>query len=97
MTNIEIIIPAAIFSSRETYLAYRREWKVSYKALSKLIRGQKLEIKAQHRSGDSAYYGPLWESQGLATLALAGLAEAKLEAKRQYEAEKAGGDAVEAA
>ena len=64
------------FTSKETYLAYRSEWKVKYKAISNEIR----------------IYKHSWKHNALkakATAALEELKEAKQEAQRQYLAAKA--------
>lgn len=79
------------FNSKETYLAYRSEWKAEYKQLSQIIRGLKVDIKeAQH---NNEYAGGMQSSliswKKNATAMLEELKEAKQEAQRQYLAAKA--------
>lgn len=52
MTNINETI-----TSRETYIAWRTEWRATYKALSREIRATKYKISNTFRAGD--YAGPL--------------------------------------
>ena len=79
------------FNSKETYLAYRADWKLRYKKLSAEIRQHKLEIKEAQRNG--THTGSMeWRRQALArqaTQMLQELDQAKLEAQRQYLASKA--------
>ena len=76
------------FNSKETYLAYRSEWKASYKALSKEIREERQQIRSQRGIESSQYY----YLKGLKEKAIAMLEErhwSKEEAQRQYLAAKA--------
>lgn len=41
-------------TSRETYIAWRSEWRAEYKALSREIRGTKYKISNTFRSGEYA-------------------------------------------
>lgn len=79
------------FTTKETYLAFRADWKQRYKQLSAEIRQHKLEIKKAQREG--AHTGSMeWRRQEMArqaTQMLEELAQAKLEAQRQYLARKA--------
>ena len=79
------------FNSRETYLAWRAEWKISYRANSVLIRGLKISIKNQQRTSGSANYSDyaqLRKAVALANELLALRSESKLEAERQYQMAK---------
>lgn len=51
MNTIETI------TTRETYIAWRTEWRAEYKALSREIRATKYKISNTFRAGD--YAGPL--------------------------------------
>lgn len=44
-------------TSRETYIAFRSEWRAEYKALSREIRATKYKISNTFRAGE--YAGPL--------------------------------------
>lgn len=71
------------FNSKETYLAYRSEWKAEYKRLSKEIREERIQIRSQ-RGIESIQY---WYLKGLREQATAMLEErkaSKVEAQRQY-------------
>ena len=76
MTNIK-------FNSKETYLAYRSNWKAEYKLLSEEIREWKLDIRNTHCPSSYQYSG-LREYKDKATLMLMELKESKQEAQRQY-------------
>ena len=64
------------FNSKETYLAYRSEWKANYKSLSQTIR-------------DNKHTWTHYRLKKQATAMLEELKEAKMEAQRQYLAAKA--------
>ncbi len=74
------------FNSKETYLAYRSEWKANYKALSQQIRETKIDIKETQRA--NGYAGSmqyeLLKLRKKATAMLEELKLAKQEAQRQY-------------
>ncbi len=76
------------FTTRETYLAYRTEWKARYADLSRMILESKLAIKDLAR--DNIYAGnrqnKLRAMQTEATEMLLQLAEAKKLADQQYQA-----------
>ena len=75
------------FKTREEYLAYRQNWKAEYKAISSKIRNLKKEIKELQKAHQDA--GKQQITREMLRLsqrnALVELAEAKLEAARQYE------------
>ena len=78
------------FNNKETYLAYRSNWKAEYKQLSEDIRDLKLDIKDAQRNNDFTgrpQYS-LYKLRKQATAMLAELKEAKQEAQRQYLASK---------
>ncbi len=74
------------FNSKETYLAYRSEWKANYKALSQQIRETKVDIKETQRA--KGYAGSmqyeLLKLRKKSTAMLEELKLAKQEAQRQY-------------
>lgn len=79
------------FNSRETYIAWRTNWKKRYAELSKEIRALKNSIKNQHRSGGCASY-ETWADKSRtyieACAMLESLKAAKIEANRQYHESK---------
>lgn len=80
------------FNDRATYLAARLAWKAAYANLSQEIRDTKADIKESYKSGkyDRAGYSQA-EKARLRIQAremLEELAEAKVEAQRQYVAER---------
>jgi len=79
------------FNSKETYLAYRSEWKAEYKQLSHEIRETKKDIRELMRNRE--YAGGLQSSlirqRAEATAMIEELKLAKIEAQRQYLAAKA--------
>ena len=77
------------FTSRETYLNYRADWKVAYAQLTKDQRAAKLALKEMHKKGIVNYqlYDALAQVSNNVRKAneqLAELSEAKVEAQRQY-------------
>jgi hypothetical protein len=79
-------IMTTTFNSRETYLAYRADWKASYNDLSQEIRGLKRICK---KGGDTASeQSRLHYLSKEATAKLEELKEAKLEAGRQWAASR---------
>lgn len=82
------------FDSRETYLAWRAQWKADYKALSAEIVAIKRKLRRPNGSTLSTDEQAALQSQHhylaqKATYALMTLAEAKEQAKQQYEASRA--------
>ncbi len=79
------------FNSRDSYLAFRREWKTSYRELSKIIRDLKRTIVCKMKDGEYAGYDQnrLRDAQHDANAMLECLKAAKEEAQRQYVAERA--------
>lgn len=79
------------FNSKETYLAYRSNWKAQYKALSQQIRETRHDIREAQKNrkyaGGMQYAALKLRKQAAAMLEE--LKEAKLEAQRQYLASKA--------
>lgn len=75
------------FTTRETYLTYRAEWKVKYATASDEIRAAKNAIRAAHREQGYASYllwSKLFTNQKLARELLLELKDAKVEAHRQW-------------
>ena len=74
------------FNSKETYLAYRSNWRANYKALSQQIRETKHDIKeamrAKEYAGSMQY--SLLKMRAQATAMIEELKGAKQEAQRQY-------------
>ena len=83
--NIEQII------SRETYLAFRAEWKAEYKELSEEIRDGKHRMAHAFRAGKDAsgIQRNRLRNQAMATRMLETLKEAKALAKAQRSAQHA--------
>lgn len=81
------------FNSRETYVAYVREWKATYKSNSETIRKLKADIKAAQRAGNESDASSMQASReymrAIQRRALEERAEAKIEAQRQWEATRA--------
>ena len=78
------------FTNKETYLAYRSEWKANYKNLSQEIRALKVEINETQRAkgyaGSMQYQ--LLKLRKQATAMIEERKESKVEAQRQYLATK---------
>lgn len=74
------------FNSKETYLAYRSEWKANYKTLSQEIRELRNEIKVTQRA--KGYAGSmqytLLKLRAKATAMIEERKASKAEAQRQY-------------
>ena len=74
------------FNSKETYLAYRSNWRTNYKALSQDIRTIKADIKETQRA--KGYAGAiqyeLLKMRAKATAMIEELKIAKVEAQQQY-------------
>ena len=79
------------FNDRDTYIAFRKEWKEKYKILSLEIRGLKITRKEQARKGEGSYaiYSLMQKSQQATAMMLL-LAAAKEEANRQWLANREG-------
>jgi hypothetical protein len=79
------------FTDRESYIAWRAEWKATYKTNSQTIRDLKREIKELQRSGEHAGTQQSMREylRVIQRNALIERAEAKVEAKRQYDERKA--------
>jgi hypothetical protein len=80
------------FTTKETYLEFRANWKAEYNEVSDTIRNSKKIIKREHREHGFAKTPNIWRtlfvSVRRATEMLAILQEAKLEAGRQYNLQK---------
>lgn len=79
------------FNSKETYLAFRTEWKEHYLDIIKRIRASKLKVRETQRNYDPKRIFAVWDAYSeLASAreeaadALTELANAKLEAHRQW-------------
>ena len=74
------------FNSKETYLAYRSEWKANYKTLSQEIHELRNEIKETQRA--KGYAGSmqytLIKLRAKATAMIEERKASKVEAQRQY-------------
>jgi hypothetical protein len=79
------------FNSRETYLAFRNEWKKEYLQLSNEIRELKARLTAEIKRGKigSTIYSLLQRRRRAATM-MQTLEEAKVEAARQWAANRQG-------
>ena len=79
------------FNSRETYLAFRSEWKKEYLQLSNEIRELKARWTAEIKSGigGSTIYSLLQRRKRAATM-MQTLEEAKVEAAHQWAANRQG-------
>ncbi len=78
------------FQTKAEYLEFRQCWKESYAAFSESIRELKSLIRATMRQRDYAgkHQSELHAQKAVATVQLAMLRSAKLEANRQYLAAK---------
>lgn len=81
------------FTNRAEYLEYRRQWKANYKELSQNIRSMKERMKDEAKKGNEDAAAICQREREIlrkqARRALEQLAEAKVEAQRQYMASKA--------
>lgn len=76
------------FTNKETYLAYRSNWKSEYNELSKQIRVLKAETRESgHQITCSEFY-ELYKLKQKATAMLEERKASKVEAQRQYLAAK---------
>lgn len=80
------------FQDRETYLAWRARWKADYKALSAQITEIKRQLRRDNAGLSSEQMASLQSKHHYlalnATLMLSDLADAKVEAARQYTARR---------
>jgi hypothetical protein len=74
------------FNSRETYLAYRAEWRTQYKALSQEIRDLKIVVKDEQRSGKGTQQDVLQRKRNKAAAMMTQLEAAKLFKNEQLNA-----------
>jgi hypothetical protein len=79
------------FTNKETYLAYRAEWKAQYKQLSAEIRKAKLDLKTAQREGTASWrhFRACSDGKARAREMLDQLRDAKIEAQRQWLEQKA--------
>lgn len=77
------------FNSKETYLAYRSEWKAEYTQLSKEIRALKAEIRQPDRKISWEEARDLRKLKDTATAMIEERKASKVEAQRQYLESKA--------
>ncbi len=84
---------AFTFNDRASYIAYRADWKARYKALSEEIRETRAAIKQAYADNNEDRASTLQQSKAfLRTQARHMMMEieaAKIEAQRQYVAERA--------
>ena len=80
------------FTTRNEYLAYRADWKNNYKILSQDIRDTREAIKQAYANNNQDRASILQyqksELRKTARKMMEELADAKVEAQRQYEAQK---------
>jgi hypothetical protein len=80
-----IVTPTFPFHDRDSYLAYRRDWRIQYRECSAIIRQRKREVvrlmKAEQYAGNEQ--GNLSNDRYRARRMMEGLMEAKAEAARQ--------------
>lgn len=88
MTNEKTYTFTFTFTTRETYLAYRADWKTGYAELSKEISDLKRVRAKGTQSEMSSAQSKLHYLSVNATEMLAELKEAKLEAGRQWSASR---------
>ena len=74
------------FTNKETYLAYRADWKAQYRQLSSDIRKSKQELKKAQREGDATtrYFNVCINGKMRARDMLAELHESKQKAQRLW-------------
>jgi hypothetical protein len=89
------------FTDRASYMAFRKQWKTRYAELTLDIRTTRAAIKQAYREGDSDRAGSLQSHKQYlrndARDMLASLADAKVEAQRQYLAEREAADQIKQA
>jgi hypothetical protein len=74
------------FDSRETYIAYRTEWRATYQELSQEIRALKNIVKDEQRSGKGTQQHILQRKRNKAAEMMAELDAAKLFKNEQLNA-----------
>lgn len=72
------------FNNKETYLAYRSEWKAAYTQLSKEIRALKAEIRQPNCNVTWVDARRLKEYKDTATAMIEERKASKVESQRQY-------------
>lgn len=72
------------FTNKETYLAYRSNWKAEYKTLSQEIRTLKAQVRESGHQITWTEFSQLYKLKAKATAMLEERKEAKAEAQRQY-------------
>ena len=75
------------FTDRVSYLAYRSDWKARYLELSEEIRETRAAIKTSTGDRQSMLQSEKARLRTKATRMMQELADAKIEAQRQYELE----------
>jgi hypothetical protein len=76
------------FTNKETYLAYRSNWKSEYNELSKQIRALRTETRESGHQITSSEFYELYKLREKATAMLEERKASKVEAQRQYLAAK---------
>jgi septation ring formation regulator EzrA len=78
------------FTSKETYLTYRADWKAQYKQLSTDIRKAKHELKTAQREGTATWrhFRACSDGKVQAREMLEQLTTAKIEVQRLYLAQR---------
>jgi hypothetical protein len=78
------------FTNRATYLTFTAEWKEQHAQLIQDIRAAKIAIKEADRNNENTWkhYSNLWEKRRDILDSLALRSAAKIEAQRQYLAER---------
>jgi hypothetical protein len=90
-TQMTVLALEPKFTDRKGYNAWRAEWKILYKEISKNIRKEKLDTKNAQKAGldnASSMQSNLTYSRAIAFKAMSLLTEAKLRMKRLYAMEK---------
>jgi hypothetical protein len=72
------------FTNKETYLAYRSNWKAEYKTLSQEIRALKTQMRESGHKITWTEFSQLMKLKAKAQSMLEERAESKVEAQRQY-------------
>lgn len=72
------------FTNKETYLAYRSNWKAEYKTLSQEIRALKAQMRESGHQITWTEFSALAKLKAKATAMIEERKESKVEAQRQY-------------
>jgi hypothetical protein len=72
------------FTNKETYLAYRSNWKAEYKTLSQEIRALKAQMRESGHQITWTEFSQLMKLKAKAQAMLEERIESKAEAQRQY-------------